>query len=109
MKSSNRDAEISDKMYDYGKDGKIQIDTIQVGVYTENQFGFRILKKDYELGQQKTILKSNEDSENIGNLGIPINPVNESYYGGVVLKVLFFFDPNIFIKVLHQAQGLIFI
>ena len=97
----HRDAEISDKMYDYGKDGKIQIDTIQVGVYTENQFGFRILKKDYELGQQKTILKSNKDSENIGNLGIPINPVNESYYmvGGTKGSLLLF-DPNIF----HQGS-----
>ena len=97
----HRDAESTEKMFKYGNEGKIKIDTIQVGIYSENQFGFRILKKDYEVGRKKTILKGELDSQNISNLGIPINPLNESYYmvGGTKGSILLF-DPNIF----HQGS-----
>jgi len=97
----HRDTENTEKMFKYGNEGKIKIDTIQVGIYSENQFGFRILKKDYEVGRKKTILKSKLDSQNIGNIGIPINPLNESYdmVGGTKGSILLF-DPNIF----HQGS-----
>ena len=96
----HRDAESTKKMFKYGKEGKIKIDTIQVGIYSENQFGFRILKKIMKL-DKKTILKGELDSQNISRIGIPINPLNESYdmVGGTKGSILLF-DPNIF----HQGS-----
>ena len=96
----HRDSEINNQLFNYGEEGRIKTDTIQVGLYTEDQFGFRILKKEYEIGGEKAILKNDID-EDISKINIPINPPTDSYYdvGGKKGSILLF-DPKIF----HQGS-----
>ena len=97
----HRDYDYDQTLFNYGDEGKIKINTIQVGLYTEDQFGFRILKKEYEVGGIKSILKNKLEEDIISNLIIPINPAEKSYYnvGGKKGSILLF-DPRIF----HQGS-----
>jgi len=96
----HRDSDYSKSLFDYGNENKIKIDTIQVGLYTEDQFGFRILKKEYEVGGEKSILKK-ELEDHISRLSVPVNPSPKSYYNvGGRKGTILLFDPRIF----HQGS-----
>jgi hypothetical protein len=76
--------------------------SIQVGIYLERQFGFRILKKEYDLGGCSSIFLNEQDSANLQNFGVPISPPGDAFdvVGGEAGSVLFF-DPQLF----HQGSS----
>lgn len=77
-------------------------DRVQVGIYLTAQYGFRLLKKEYDLGGRKTFFRSPEDSLEIENSGEILQPPRNSYFtvGGEAGTVLFF-NPLI----LHQGSS----
>ena len=78
-----------------------QTPSIQVGIYFERQFGFRILKKEFDFGGIRSLFCSIEDSNNLQNIGIPVSLPSNGYdrVGGEAGSILFF-DP----KLLHQGS-----
>jgi hypothetical protein len=68
---------------------------VQVGLYLEEQHGFRFLKKDYDIYGEKSIIKNLEDNELIQSYHFPLLPPRESFdiLGGDAGTILFF-NPN---------------
>jgi hypothetical protein len=89
-----------EQMFSYGEENKIGLNIIQIGIYLENQKGFRLLKKDFEQGNLKSIIDDNFTSVN-RKIGFPIQPSRESYtcVGGKAGSILIF-DPSIY----HQGS-----
>ncbi len=87
-------------LFDYGRNRE-KIEVLNVGIYLENQTGFRFLKKDYEEGFSKSIVNKQITQTN-NELFFPIQPTKNSYYqiGGGKGSILVF-DPNIF----HQGSN----
>jgi len=85
----HRDDDIN-QIFNYGSFFE-KINTIQVGIYFENQFGFRILKKDYEYGQKKELIDINIENLNSKNQ-FPLQPHISSYsnVGGSAGSILIF-------------------
>lgn len=74
---------------------------IQVGIFMENQKGFRLFKKEYDMLGGKSVIKDQDFSKIVENFGRPVQPNPDCYYevGGVAGSVLFF-NP----KLLHQGS-----
>ncbi len=87
-------------LFDYGSQRE-KIDRLQVGIYLEDQTGFRILKKDYEDGFSKSIVNNRVTQINEKSF-FPMQPNKNSYYsvGGQKGSILIF-DPKIF----HQGSN----
>ena len=88
------------QIFNYGSQLE-KINTVQVGVYFENQLGFRILNKDYEFGYKNEIIDNNIEKLNSKNQ-FPLQPHSSSYskVGGTAGSILIF-DPSIF----HQGSN----
>ena len=87
-------------IFNYG-DNLENLETLQVGIYMEDQLGFRILKKDYEEGFPNSIV--NEKIEKLNSkCSYPIQPNEDTYQivGGKKGTILIF-DPQIY----HQGSN----
>jgi len=87
-------------IFDYGSSLE-KLNIIQVGIYLENQIGFRILKKDFEYGNKNEII--DYDIEQLNSLNqFPLQPDSSSYFkvGGNAGSILLF-DPSIY----HQGSN----
>ncbi len=74
---------------------------IQVGIFMENQKGFRLFKKQYDILGYKSIVPNENFSKLVENFSRPLQPNPDCYYevGGIAGSVLFF-NP----KLLHQGS-----
>ncbi len=65
---------------------------VQVELYLEEQHGFRYLKKDYDVGGDRSIIKNSSDSDLIESYHFPLSPPKESFdvLGGDAGTILFF-------------------
>jgi hypothetical protein len=74
---------------------------IQVGIFMENQKGFRLFKKQYDILGDKSIVPNENFSKLVEDFHLPIQPNPDCYYevGGTAGSVLFF-NP----KLLHQGS-----
>ncbi len=65
---------------------------VQVELYLEAQYGFRYLKKDYDLGGFKSIISDLKESKAIQSFPLPLQPPKESYeiLGGEAGTILLF-------------------
>ena len=74
---------------------------VQVELYLEAQYGFRYLKKDYDLGGAKSIVSNLVESKAIQSFPFPLSPPKESFesLGGESGTILLF-NPTRF----HQGS-----
>ena len=74
---------------------------IQVGIFMENQKGFRLFKKHYDILGDESIIPNENFSKLVESFNRPIQPNPDCYYevGGTAGSVLFF-NP----KLLHQGS-----
>jgi len=65
---------------------------VQVELYLEAQYGFRYLKKDYDLGGFKSVIGDLKESKAIESFPLPLRPPSESYeiLGGEAGTILLF-------------------
>ena len=87
-------------IFDYGE--KLEkLKALQIGIYLENQFGFRFLKKDYEEGFPNSIINKKIEKLN-SELSYPIQPNRDAYekIGGKRGSILIF-DPQVY----HQGSN----
>lgn len=87
-------------IFNYGKNLE-NLETLQIGIYMEDQVGFRILRKDYEEGFPNSII--NEKIEKLNSkCSYPIQPNKDTYQrvGGKKGSILIF-DPQIY----HQGSN----
>lgn len=88
------------QLFDYFEGSVFKLNKVQVGLYFEDQKGFRLLKKDFEQDNSKSIVDDNIISIN-SKVSFPIQPSEDSYVsvGGKAGSILIF-DPSIF----HQGS-----